>query len=446
MMKNNVKYIILFFVFLFSMIFVYIPFRMDTYVNYGFSYGIANGQIPYKDFNLIVPLFGPFIYSILLFFNKSILVFYIEQSILLVLFSKLLFKMMDRKAWIIIVALFCPFIFSFAYCLFPGYNFLILFEMLLLVYLHDNNKSDKLIGFIAGISLLTKQNIGIFILLVTIFYPFLKNKKQSLVRFIYSMIPVLIFFVYLLLSNSFLNFINLCFLNLYEFTGNFQVKTLYLILFIISLFIVFISFFNKKDKNISYYYLFGYIPIVYPLIESHHVSLFLFFAFIVMIYNMNFKVTKLIPFISFIIIIIFIFLLDFIGRINYFKFKFYSFHNFPAELLPYSVKEEHDEIIKYVPGKKVIYVGDPSQTIFFTSTTSSPLNMYYILFKGNQGYNGRKNLIANIKNEKNTYFIISKFVVCYDKGCQFDMSIPELIENNYKLVKELDNFSIYYKE
>ena len=86
MMKNNVKYIILFFVFLFSMIFVYIPFRMDTYVNYGFSYGIANGQIPYKDFNLIVPLFGPFIYSILLFFNKSILVFYIEQSILLVLF------------------------------------------------------------------------------------------------------------------------------------------------------------------------------------------------------------------------------------------------------------------------------------------------------------------------------------------------------------------------
>ncbi len=276
-MKKYIKYIILFILFLLSLVFIYIPFRMDTYVNYGFSYGIVNGQIPYKDFNLIVPLFGPLLYSVLLIFNKSILVFYIEQSILLVLFSSLLFKMMDKKAWIIITALFCPFVFCFAYSLFPGYNFLIIFEMVLLIYFNDNKKSDKLIGLVAGISLLTKQNIGVFILLVTILYPFFRNKKQSMVRFMYSMIPVLIFCAYLFLSNSFFDFINLCFLNLFEFTGNFQLKIFYLILFIISLFIVLISYFSKKNKNISYYYLFGYIPIIYPLIESHHVSLFLFF-------------------------------------------------------------------------------------------------------------------------------------------------------------------------
>ena len=85
-MKKIWKYVILFVVFLFTMTVFYLPFRLDTYVNYGFSYGIVNGQIPYNDFNIIVPLFSPFLYSILLVFNKSILVYYIEQAILLVVF------------------------------------------------------------------------------------------------------------------------------------------------------------------------------------------------------------------------------------------------------------------------------------------------------------------------------------------------------------------------
>ena len=68
--KSIIKYSLLFILFFSSMIFFYIPFRMDTYVNYGFSYGIANGQIPYRDFNIIVPLFGPFLYSIGLIINN----------------------------------------------------------------------------------------------------------------------------------------------------------------------------------------------------------------------------------------------------------------------------------------------------------------------------------------------------------------------------------------
>ena len=107
-MKKNMKYILLFFVYLLSITYFYISFRMDTYAHYGFSYGIVNGQIPYKEINFIVPAFSPFFYSIFLLFNKSILSFYIGQSILLVIFSYLLFQIMGKKAWIIIAALFCP--------------------------------------------------------------------------------------------------------------------------------------------------------------------------------------------------------------------------------------------------------------------------------------------------------------------------------------------------
>ena len=445
-MKKYLKYIFFFFLFLMSLLYFYIPFRMDTYANYGFSYGIANSQIPYKEFNIIVPLFSPFLYSIFLIFSKSILIYYIEQSILLVIFSYFLFKLLDKKAWIIITALFCPYIFNFPFCLFPGYNFIILFELLLLLYLNLNNKSDKLIGLIAGISFLTKQNIGIFILLVSIFYPLFKDRKKSFTRFIFSMIPILIFTIYLFLSNSFFEFINLCFLNMHEFTGNFQFKTMYFILLLITILIVLVIFIKSKNKNISYYYLLAYFPIVYPLIESHHVSLFIFFALIVIVYNIKINISKSMPIIFIIVIFSFIISYNYFSKYHYERINFYSFHNFPLEVATPTLKKDYDEIIKFVPNKKVIYVGDPYHTIFFTSTTETDLNKYYILFRGNHGYNGEQKLIKNIKQEKDVYFIVSKFIKCEDKSCQFYKHIPELIKNNYKLIKDLKHFSIYYKE
>ena len=50
--KNVWQYIILFILFLLAITVFYIPFRMDTYANYGFSYGIVNGQVPYNEFNI----------------------------------------------------------------------------------------------------------------------------------------------------------------------------------------------------------------------------------------------------------------------------------------------------------------------------------------------------------------------------------------------------------
>ena len=65
--------------------------RGDTYVNYGFSYAILQGEIPYIDFNLVIPPFSPFFYSIFLIFSKSILCFYLGQAILLAVLFYILF-------------------------------------------------------------------------------------------------------------------------------------------------------------------------------------------------------------------------------------------------------------------------------------------------------------------------------------------------------------------
>ena len=83
-MKKYLKYITIFFFFLISLIFIFTVNRGDTYVNYGFSYAISLGEVPYKDFNLVINPFSPFLYSIGLFINHSILIFYLEQALILI--------------------------------------------------------------------------------------------------------------------------------------------------------------------------------------------------------------------------------------------------------------------------------------------------------------------------------------------------------------------------
>ena len=443
--KNNIKYILLFVLFISSLLFFYIPFRMDTYVNYGFSYGISIGQIPYKDFNLIIPLFSPFLYSILLFINNSILIFYLEQTILLVLFSYTLFKLLRKKAWIIITAMFCPFIFCFTYILFPGYNFLIVFEFVLLIYLEENHKSNKLIGLLLGLIILTKHNIGLIILILSILYSFLHNKKETFIRLIFSLIPILIFILYLLFTNSFYPFINYCFLNIKEFSTNFQVNTLYLVLLIISIIILIIQYIKNPSKNSSYLYLIGYLSVVYPLLDEYHTSLFLFLSLIVYLYNSKISIPNKTPILSFIIIIIFITVYDLLGLSHYKQLKLYHYHNFPYEFLTIKEKQDYDYIIKNYYNKKVIYIDYPFKTIFFTSTTNSKLNQYYIILIGNQGYLGSNKLRSNLLQEKDTYFVLPNYEMNSKHFTQFDTTLITIIQDNSTLIKELNNYNIYYK-
>lgn len=446
-MKKIWKYVILFTLFLLAMTVFYLPFRLDTYVNYGFSYGIVKGQIPYNDYNIIVPLFSPFLYSILLVFNKSILVYYIEQAILLIVFSIYLFKLLDNKAWLVIAALFCPFVFRFATCMFPGYNFIILFELLLLIY-YEERQADSVIGVIAGIAVITKHNVGILIFLVAILYPLMKNKnwKSSLKRLLFGIIPIMIFFIYLLFSNSLIGFIDYCLLGMKEFSKNFKFLSGYLVLVIILFILMCIKFFKTKNKNISYYYLFSYLLIIYPLIDVYHSSLFLFFLLIVFIYNTEISIPKRMSLYSFIIIILFISMYTFLSIKYISRINIYNYHNFPIEFFPSSIKEDYDYIINLNNKHKVIFVDDSSKSVFLTSVCEKKLNKYFILLRGNQGSGGTEQLINNIRSERDVYFVVLKNGTYDDKFYQLDIDIIKTIKKESTLYSELNNYYVYYKK
>ena len=93
-LKKYGQFIFLFFFILYGFLVAYNLYFGDTIVNYGFSYAITRGEIPYVDYNLIIPLFSPFLYSIFLFVCKSFLFYYIVQSIFVVLFFVVVSKLL----------------------------------------------------------------------------------------------------------------------------------------------------------------------------------------------------------------------------------------------------------------------------------------------------------------------------------------------------------------
>ena len=445
MKKENIKYIFLFILFFIAMNFFFIAYRVDTYSNYAFSYALANGQLPYKDINFIVPPFSPYIYSILLLLNKSIIFFYIEQCLLLVLLCYLLFKMLDNKAWIVILLLFCPYFFGFTSAIFPGYNFMVFLELVLLIYLEVNNKDDRLVGIVSALTILTKHNIGIFIFLVSIIYPLFKDYKKSIKRLLYGLIPMLLFLIYLLLTSNLYNFINFCLLGMFEFKSNQTIDFVYLVIIIITYLIMIVKFIKEENKNITYYYFFIYILVTYPLVDLYHTAYYFLLFLIVLLYNSKFNIkNKYIFQFSILLIIFFMSSYYLIFKDTFSSLNMYRYNNFPFEVLNRKEKAERDKIIKFIKNKKVIFISyRPDYISFYMITTNKKMNRYLVQYVGNYGKDGYRNIIEDLSKEKNTYFLVYKNTSNSDTG-QFYKKLPNNVKDNYEYIKDIGNYHIYY--
>ena len=280
--KENLKYLFLFCYFFYCLVLAYNLTRGDSYVNFGFSYAITRGEIPYVDFNLVIPPLAPWLYSIFLFFDSSILIFYLEQALLLTLFFAVLFRLLGNKTWIYLILLSIPFPIAMISVMFPGYNFLLLFFLLLLIYCERTNKNEYLIGILLGCSFLTKQTVGGLLALASIYYLFV-NYKKVLKRIVGFLLPVSLCFIILLLQGSFSSFLNLCFFGLFDFGhSNLHIDWFYFICFMLAILVLIIRI-VKKPKDIYNYYVLLFASCVYPIIDYYHVSLFLAGFFILLL-------------------------------------------------------------------------------------------------------------------------------------------------------------------
>lgn len=444
--KSIVKYICIFSYSFLCLLFIYTLSRGDLYVNYGFSYAISRGEVPYVDFNLVILPFAPFLYAIFLLFSKSIICYYLGQALLLTIFSYFVFKLLDKKAFCYFAVLLMPFPIAMASVIFPGYNFLLLLLTVIVIYLEKEKKSDYLIGVLLGCLFLTKQTVGGLLCLASIYYLF-KDWKKVLKRVLGFFIPVLVCFLYLVLSGSLASCVDLCFLGLFDFGhSNFYYDKFYLIYLVIAFFVVVYRIF-KRPKDIDNYYLLLFMSCTFPLIDYYHVSLFLALFFLVIFSDLKINVNLEKQAIVFIIAIGFIWGIvetKCIGSLNIVNYKNLELSIFSSKYI-----NNVEQLDNYLDNKnmEVVYFLRGSENYFYKIKSNSLITYFDLPNYGNYGYNGMEKIINKLSELDDVLIVIDKS--CYlddNEAQQYIKEAVTYIIENCKFVKKIGNYEVYLKE
>ena len=431
--RNNFKYLILFLVFLFLNLCCN-PLNGDEIWSFGFSNNIVRGLVPYRDFNMIITPFYPMFMSLFLFiFGSNLLVFHIVHAFIITFTIFIIFKLIDNKTWLVLCLFVLLYIISF-----PNYNFLIFSFFIILLYLEKENKNDYLIGVVLALTFLTKQHVGFMLLFASLYY--IKDLSKIGKRCVGFLIPNFVFFIYLIVTNSFSTFVDLCFLGLFNFgRGNGTFFNLYFVFAILLILIILITICFKR-KEISLYYLLLFGSIMIPIFDYYHFMFFLI-AFAV-VYFMIFPFKNRV--------------LEILGVIVFFElcvlqiiFSGFSLKNYPNDLKYFEYRNISSGNIDFIKVSNNIYQKYNHKVVFFgynsyiikiiNDEDSGYLDLINV---GNYGYQGSSKVILEIKKLGDDYvFAVEKQMLEIDT--QLDYNVYKYIKKNGELIEEDDVFLIY---
>lgn len=439
--KNNLRYILVF-IFIFF-IYEFVAWGLtfgDPIYNYGFSHAIKLGEIPYRDFNMIVPPAYAFFMSLGLHLWDNYVMFLLEESILVTMSFYFLYKVYNKKAYLLIIPLV---IFNY-FGILPTYNFGCFFLLIVLLYLEkEYSNKDFLIGLVIGIAILTKHTVGCLFVIPSIIYYF-KNPKKLFKRFQGGLLILGIFLIYLVVTGSFYSFIDLCVGGLLDFSiKNGKPFTNYfyysLILFILSIFIL-----VKDKKNMANSYLLMGVGFVIPIFDSNHFALFLlcfsimllsyieindkyiyFLVFMALVFSLggNFYINKMYD-------------LHFMKKFNHFNYTLMAKKDYLEDIKVSKILRKYDD---------AIFLSYSSMR--FDICYDKNINYFDVLFYGNYGYNGSNKMIKKIEKMHDKIFVVDRGSYLRNtKYDQFDKKIVDFIIKNSKKVESVDNLDVYYME
>ena len=165
--------------------------EMDGVWGYGFSYNIANGMIPYKDFNMVIGPFYSIIFSFFIkIFGNYFLAYSFQHAVIYGIVFLFLYEKIGKKSIYVLLLLGCA-LTSF------GYNtFCSILVVTILLLLESRTKYKQVfIGIIIGMILMTKHNIGLILTLVYLF-----NNRKNFKQVFSLLIPIIPTFIYLLFN------------------------------------------------------------------------------------------------------------------------------------------------------------------------------------------------------------------------------------------------------
>ena len=497
-MKNYkfINYILLFFfsfLFLFFLQLLLSGSRLDFYWNYNNSLQISNGLIPYKDISLLTTTLFHYIVSFfLLLFGKNIIIYSIVITI---------FKLLHLYVLVNIVILLCNkykikeknrcFLLSFylgiilMYSMYYEYNFLSLLFISIITYIELLDEKDIkyniLIGLLGGLSLLSKQSIGLIAIIFILLKLFKNDKKSILYRIIGIIIPIALFIIYLLFTKSLDSFISYSIFGVSSFsnnvsfiesiTGDYKISIIKIILafsLLISLIIfiiwqIYLIFSKKYDKykKILLYYSIISISCFYPLRDIHHlIPIIVTFIplFIISIMSNNYKIIFNFKYNRLIGMTLFIacsmtpmnmYINIFKGNNkNYIVLK-ENYNSVNGIVVDRLLKSNIDDIVNFekeMEEKGINTIILNKSSVLFHVVQNKYYKDYDLFMKGNFGNNGEERIINDIKNSNNIIYLINrKDEEKKPNLIQLPNKIYNYVVNNLNSDGQILYFTIYSK-
>ena len=473
---------------------------LDELWNYNFARNFSDGLVPYRDFNILqMPLFSIICGTILKLTVNQLFIMRFLATILGALILFLVYKIFNelkvkRTILIIFIAFF---IYILRDILFIDYNWGTLFLTLGLIYLeikqyrkngtkdilqYDNIWFEIGVGILAGLTFTLKQTSGILICMVAagnklVYVKDLKQFKKFLKIFLYRIIgilvPIVLMLAYLIINNAFIDFINYTIICAKEFIHYAPYGKLFhenIVIKILAILVPLYMFYgtiryilNEKNKNKERYFLLIYglaiFILVFPISNKVHffvgsvpiISAILYeiYYYCYKFYNKkvcNHLTKKIIKYFFIIVDIVIIGTLIYVtvsNFITYFKNQNnYSNLNHYKSIMINPVSEKAiEEVDNYILNseKQVEFVN--AQAVLYKIPLNQYSKYYDMLLGGNLGENGPEKIINQIKEAKNTQYLVLKDK--FKLNWQVPISIVDYVKENKEKIGEVALFDIY---
>lgn len=479
---------------------------LDEVWNYNTANAFAMGLIPYKQVSMITTPLLPMINSIFLkiVFN-GIITYRVVMGIifaLIVLFIYLIIRELSSKKLLsYICAFFIGTLLIKKFLLDYNYLFLLISLVIAFLEIRDIKKNENFnfnhnlcVGLLTGLAFLTKQTIGLLLIIVVIFEVFIYMKKTGFdlkitkfikligVRIFGMMVPITMFLIYLGVNGAFNDFVNYAIKGVKEFSNSIPyyrllnstdykiaiISRLFIIVYI-PLFITFIleSIKNKKlnDELINIYVLaFCSIPviaIIYPISDDFHLMVASVCALIIIAYLFILVLKKIDGFIKIdmfykklllIGILVVIVLISFKNliierNINVKENVLVPFKHYEGIYVPKylsnRISDVTDKVRSYSNSGRESIIIDAEAAIYDIVLNRYKKN-YDMLLIGNIGEHGVEKIINEIKDSHNVYYFVKN--PQYALNWQLPEDIIDYIRNNLKYHETVSVFDVYYKD
>lgn len=365
-----------------------------------------------------------------------------------------------------------------------GANYTILTLVLLVIGVSNLVKNrDKKInvlfqGVITFLILMTKQNMGIYYLIAICSYIFTKQDKIKNIFKLGITIAIsgLMFLGYMYCTGELYSFINYAFLGIGEFAQNNVIvegytPTLILISVQIVTFILAISQIlenkkkNKKDEILKILLIFSVanLLLAYPIFNLYHVTTGSIILSVMLVYILYGYISKrkleeeekiiidnIMRNITIILTVVIVILLGgYIINLNKAFDEAKRTYNTEDPLFGgiISLEEpEYDEVMQFIEDKEkegsTVIVFDTRANLYMIPLKKNNQN-YDLPMLGNWGKNGEANLLEDVKERKDTYFLTYKETKSITT--QESTKIKDYIKENSRYDGKTGKYEIYYK-